>query len=110
MATANIHGAKEVETSDGEDWKLQAAQPLPIALASAPVKPSGRPGGKGKKRDPNFRQVTAYIPQALHNNATIALRVDNGNKIDAEKQDFSELLTRLLAAWYERQTFYRPGQ
>jgi len=75
-----------------------------------PVPAMGRPGGKGKKRDPNFRQVTAYIPQALHNNATIALRVDNGNKIDAEKQDFSELLTRLLAAWYERQTFYRPGQ
>jgi len=115
MATANIHGAKEVETSDGEDWKLQAAQPLPIALASAPVKPSGRPGGKGKKRDPHFRQVTAYIPRQLHTHATVALRLANqirvnADSVNADKEDFSELLTRLLADWFEHQTFYRPGR
>jgi hypothetical protein len=86
-------------------------QQRPIAPATPePPRRAGRIPGKGKSSDPSYRQVTAYIPQALHNNATIALRLANQVKIDAEKEDFSELLTRLLAAWYERQTFYRPGQ
>lgn len=84
-------------------------RPIPPAMPE----PSGRAGripGKGKSSDPSYRQVTAYIPQELHNNATIALRLANQTKIDAEKEDFSELLTRLLADWYEHQTFYRPGR
>jgi hypothetical protein len=87
--------------------------PRPRPVAPAALETSQRAGripGKGKSSDPSYRQVTAYIPQALHNNATIALRLANQTKIDAEKEDFSELLTRLLAAWYERQTYYRPGQ
>lgn len=82
----------------------------PIVTASAavvPARPVGRPGGKGKKSDPNFRQVTAYIPRELHNNATIALRLANQERVDADKEDFSELLTRLLANWYEKQAFYQ---
>jgi hypothetical protein len=75
-----------------------------------PVPAMGRPGGKGKKRDPNFRQVTAYIPRQLHDNATIALRLANQDRVNADKEDFSELLTRLLAGWFERQTFYRPDR
>ena len=94
--------------------KPTGEEPAAVSPAQRPPEPPapamGRPGGKGKKRDPNYRQVTAYIPQELHNNATIALRLANQAKIDAEKEDFSELLTRLLAGWYERQTFYRPGQ
>jgi len=86
------------------------AQRPPVAAAAAPAKWPGRPGGKGKKSDPNFRQVTAYIPQDLHNNATIALRLANQERVDADKEDFSELLTRLLADWYQGQTFYRPGR
>lgn len=74
------------------------------------VSAMGRPGGKGKKRDPNFRQVTAYIPRQLHTNATVALRLANQVRVDADKEDFSELLSRLLADWYQHQTFYRPGR
>jgi hypothetical protein len=70
----------------------------------------GRPTGKGKSSDPAFRQVTTYIPQELHSNATIALRLANQLKVDVDKEDFSELLTRLLANWYEKQTFYRPAK
>jgi hypothetical protein len=83
----------------------------PIVTASASVVPSrqvGRPGGKGKKSNPSFRQVTAYFPKDLHNNATIALRLANQERVDADKEDFSELLTRLLANWYENQAYYRP--
>lgn len=84
-------------------------QPVPPATASM-VSAIGRPGGKGKKRDPNFRQVTAYIPRQLHTNATVALRLANQICVDADKEDFSELLSRLLADWYQHQTFYRPGR
>ena len=82
----------------------------PAIVVPEPPKRAGRPAGKGKKSDPTFRQVTAYIPQELHNNATIALRLANQVRVDADKEDFSELLTRLLADWYEKQTFYRPAK
>jgi len=86
------------------------AQPETDAKPQAPVIAPIKKGGReiGKRSDPNFNQVTAYIPAQLHNNATIALRLANQNRIDAEKEDFSELLARLLANWYETQTYYRP--
>lgn len=65
--------------------------------------------GRGKSSDPRFRQVTAYIPHDLHTNATIALRLANEVRVDAEKQDFSELLASLLAKWYQAQNYYRPN-
>jgi hypothetical protein len=68
----------------------------------------GRPAGQGKSSDPNFRQVTIYIPRELHNNATIALRLANQTRIDADKEDFSDMLTQLLANWYEKQRYYHP--
>ena len=90
------------------------AQPKAVAPATATTEPpattrrTGRPAGKGKSSDPSFRQVTAYIPQQLHDHATIALRLANQVRVDADKEDFSDLLTRLLADWFEQQQFYRP--
>ena len=82
--------------------------PAPPKLSSeVAVNRVGRPAGKGKKSDPNFRQVTAYVPAQLHTNATIALRLANETRVDTEKEDFSELLTRLLANWYEQQNYYK---
>ena len=86
------------------------SHPAPTTPAAVAPGRTGRVPGKGKSSDPSFRQVTAYIPQGLHNDATIALRLANQVRVDNEKEDFSELLTRLLAAWYERQTFYRPDR
>jgi hypothetical protein len=81
----------------------------PQAAATAPAKHTGRRAGRGKKSDPHFKQVTAYIPANLHENATIALRFANQTRLNADKEDFSELLTHLLADWYQRQNYYRPG-
>ncbi len=86
-----------------------------VAKIVAPITPSleptqtNRAGGKGKSSDPNFKQVTAYIPKDLHTNASIALRLANQLRIDTEKEDFSELLTRLLVDWYEKQNYYKPN-
>ena len=98
------HGSTGAETA-----AVSPAQGQPVTPSAVPMVPAiGRPGGK--KSDPNFKQVTAYIPEQLHTNATIALRLANQIRVDADKEDFSELLTRLLADWYQSQTFYRPGR
>ena len=103
-------GAEPAATSPAQPKAVapEAAATAPTATATA--KHTGRPAGKGKSSDPNFRQVTAYIPAELHNHATIALRLANQVRVDADKEDFSDLLTRLLADWFERQTYYRPGR
>ena len=94
--------------------KPTGEEPAAVSPAQRPPEPPapamGRPGGKGKKRDPNFRQVTADLPRQLHTHATVALRLANQERVNADKEDFSELLSRLLADWFERQTFYRPGR
>ena len=91
-----------------------ASSPIAPTVTTATVEEApkriGRPAGKGKSSDPAFQQVTAYIPKELHNNATIALRLANQIRVDTDKEDFSELITRLLANWYEKQTFYRPDK
>jgi hypothetical protein len=52
----------------------------------------GRPRG-GKRSDPDFVQITAYIRQDTHKAAKVALLEQD---LD---QDFSELLESLLRDW-----------
>lgn len=54
-----------------------------------PVKRSGR--AKGKRSDPNYTQVGAYIPKALDK----AVK----RKLLDEDMDFSELVAQLLEGW-----------
>lgn len=89
--------------------QLSVATSRPTAPATNTAAVTSRASGQGKSSDPRFKQVTAYIPQELHTNATIALRLANQTRIDAEKEDFSELLTRLLSKWYESQNYYKPN-
>jgi len=73
---------------------LQAAP----AAASAPTQPSerrrGRPPG-GKRNDPDYEQVTAYIRKDIHRRAKIALLKED------RKIEFSELVDQLLADWLQ---------
>jgi hypothetical protein len=50
----------------------------------------GRP--PGKRTNPDYQQVTIYIPRALHDQAKIAL-------IQEGRKEFSELIGDLLASW-----------
>lgn len=86
--------------------KPQRKQPRPTGVTAVPPSPAQE---RGKRSDPNFQPTTVYFPRELHNNATIALRVANETRVDAEKEDFSELVTRLLANWYEKQNYYKPN-
>jgi hypothetical protein len=64
---------------------------------AAGTKPKrGRPGGQGKRLNPDYSQVTAYIPTTLHDETKINL-IRQGNR------EFSELVEELLAAWNRTQ-------
>ena len=56
----------------------------------APTRP-GRP--PGKRSDPGFVQVTAYVPGDLYRRVRIGLLED------AKGQEFSELVAELLVDW-----------
>ena len=67
-------------------------QPLaPEPLATPPAPRRGRP--PGKRSDPGFAQVTAYVPEELHHNVKLALLQDR------KGQEFSELVGDLLRDW-----------
>lgn len=67
----------------------------PEATAEANPK-RGRPGGRGKRLNPDYSQVTAYIPTKLHDETKI-------NLIRQGRREFSELVAELLAAWNQQQ-------
>ncbi len=54
----------------------------------------GRP--LGKRTNPDYQQVTIYIPRALHEQAKIAL-------IQQGRKEFSELIEDLLMDWMRQQ-------
>ena len=61
-----------------------------VETAKAINRGRGRP--PGKRTNPDYQQVTIYIPRALHDQAKIAL-------IQEGRKEFSELIGDLLASW-----------
>ena len=59
----------------------------------------GRP--TGKRTNPHYAQVTAYIPKSLHEDVKIALIKDGG-------KEFSTLVEELLAEWMQNKTEISP--
>ena len=53
----------------------------------------GRP--TGKRTNPDYQQVTVYIPRTLHDQVKITL-------IQEGRKEFSELVGELLAKWIEQ--------
>ena len=64
--------------------------------AKATPKP-GRPGGQGKRGNPDYAQVTAYIPKTLHDETKVNL-IRQGNR------EFSQLVEELLSGWNLKQS------
>jgi hypothetical protein len=62
-----------------------------------PAAKRGRPGGKGKRLNPDYAQVTAYIRRTVHEETKINL-IRQGNR------EFSELVEELLTGWNLKQT------
>lgn len=58
---------------------------------------NGRPA-TGKKSDPNYRQVTAYVRKTLYREVSEALYDDSRGR-DTKPKEFSELVDELLEEW-----------
>jgi hypothetical protein len=86
---------KETPSKYAELLHNRQADSEPEATAEANLK-RGRPGGRGKRLNPDYSQVTAYIPTVLHGETKINL-IRNGNR------EFSDLIAELLAAWNREQ-------
>ncbi len=66
---------------------------------SAPNRRTGRPA-TGKKSDPNYRQVTAYVRKDLYRDVTDTL-YDESRGLDTKRKEFSELVDELLEQWWQ---------
>lgn len=73
----------------------EPVQEQEIDVVSAP-KQRGRP--KGKRSDPTFEQVTAYIRKVTHQGVKIALLQEG------QDREFSELVEELLSDWLRSRT------
>ena len=67
---------------------------------SARKKRAGRPNGK--RTNPNYGQVTAYIPKTLHEEVKIAL-------IKEGRKEFSTLVEELLSEWMQNKKSLSSG-
>ncbi|NJO86461.1 MAG: hypothetical protein HC818_08070 [Synechococcaceae cyanobacterium RM1_1_27] len=64
-------------------------------LSSTQLTRKGRP--RGKRSDPSFEQVTAYIPKELYRRVKLKILAEEGEA--GTPTDFSELLADLLKEW-----------
>jgi hypothetical protein len=88
----------EQKRDGGEEEKENLQQPL-ISPTEAKKSP-GRP--TGKRTNPNYGQVTAYIPKSLHEDVKIALIKEGG-------KEFSTLVEELLSEWMRTKTVAPSG-
>jgi hypothetical protein len=74
---------------EGAEAEKEALQ-QPVSSPTAGRKGPGRPAGK--RTNPDYAQVTAYIPKSLHEDVKIALIKEGG-------KEFSTLVEELLSEW-----------
>ena len=63
-----------------------------------PPAPTAGRRASGKKSDPRYKQVTAYVRKDLYRTVTDAL-YDDARGRDSKRQEFSELVDELLERW-----------
>jgi len=56
----------------------------------------------GKKSNPDFKQVTAYVRRDLHENVTSILFNEAIGRKDNKRKEFSEPVDELLEQWLQR--------
>jgi len=83
------------ERKRGESPATERAQAQETIPEKEERKGPGRP--RGKRSSPQYDQVTAYIPHALHDEVKIYL-------IREGRKEFSTLVEELLAAWVQQKT------
>ena len=76
-------------------FKARGVEPEEKLTELPKTSPPAKQKGKGKRSDPNFTQVSAYIPKDLHKRVKVEL-------MDGDRQ-FSDLVTELLTNWLKDQ-------
>lgn len=97
------------ETTQEPATDTIAPTPEPeTATATATVAPEPSPAAEstsrtttGKKSDPRYKQVTAYVRKDLHRHVTDALYDEARGREDAKRKEFSELVDELLEQWWQ---------
>ena len=84
----------EPDTVKKKTKTTKKSSPPIIDEKSSPIK-KGRP--KGKRSNPDFEQVTAYVRSKTYRQTKIALLQQE------ELEDFSELVEELLTEWLSTQ-------
>ena len=74
------------------DLEHVTADPAPLPSPAPSPRPPGRPK-TGKRSDPAFEQVSAYVPKSLYRDVRIALLEDDKGR------EFSEIVAELLTGW-----------
>jgi len=90
-------GSKEARSGGEQQIAVEKAvipEPLNNAAAKSESKKRGRP--PGKRSNPGYTQITAYVRTQTINNVKVKL-IKRGSK-----QDASELIEDLLSAWLRR--------
>lgn len=95
MSNSKFQGLLDA-AGKGSKPKANKAAARKKAPAVAQPKQVGRP--PGKRSDPDFEQITAYIRKDTHQQAKIAL-LEEG-----KGQQFSDLVETLLAKWLKART------
>lgn len=99
--SALLRARKEEPTPEAEpESPVSKAQSLKAAATSGAgatviKRPRGRPKANGKRLNPDYTQVTAYIPADLHTETKI-------NLIRSGKREFSILIEELLITWNKK--------
>lgn len=101
--SALLRARKEEPTPEAEpEAPASKAQSRPKTAATAsgagdpaPKRQRGRPKANGKRLNPDYTQVTAYIPAGLHTETKI-------NLIRSGKREFSILIEELLTNWNKK--------
>jgi hypothetical protein len=83
--------AKGREPEPGPVAPTTTNTPPALPATGTSTRKPGRP--PGKRSDPGFVQVTAYIPADLHHNIKLALLQERRGR------EFSELVGELLTGW-----------
>ena len=89
--SSKFKGILDVAKGREPESESPLPQPLPPSPAPAEAPRRGRP--PGKRSDPTYSQVTAYIPEDLHRRVKIALLQE------AKGREFSQLIEALLLDW-----------
>lgn len=92
-----LDAANKPEDKEAVDEEVKAVKktlPPIVDEKSQPAK-KGRP--KGKRSNPDFEQVTAYVRSKTYRQTKIALLQQE------ELEDFSELVEELLSEWLREQ-------